>query len=41
VPDISPLLAAFGGHRGGPADGCAHDAMSRMTAVMASGLAGR
>jgi hypothetical protein len=41
APDISPLLVAFGGHRGGPADGCAHDAMFRMTAVMASGLAGR
>jgi predicted amidohydrolase YtcJ len=40
VPDISPLLVVFGGHRG-PLDGCAHDAMFRMTAVMASGLAGR
>ena len=40
VPDITPLLVAFGGHRG-PADGCAHDAMFRMTAVMASGVAGR
>jgi len=41
APDISPLLVAFGGHRGGPADGCAHDAMFRMTAVMASGVAAR
>ena len=40
VPDITPLLVAFGGHRG-PLDGCAHDAMFRLTAVMASGLAGR
>jgi hypothetical protein len=40
MPDITPLLVAFGGHRG-PLDGCAHDAMFRMTAVMASGLAGR
>ena len=37
---ITPLLMAFGGHRG-PLDGCAHDAMFRMTAVMASGQAGR
>jgi len=40
VPDISPLLVAFGGHRG-PLDGCAHDAMFRMATVMALGLAGR
>jgi hypothetical protein len=40
LPDISPLLVAFGGHPG-PVDGCAHDAMSRMTAVMASGQASR
>jgi len=40
-PDISPLLVAFGGHRGEPFDGCVHDAMFRMTALMASGLAGR
>jgi predicted amidohydrolase YtcJ len=40
-PDITPLLVAFGGHRGGADDGCAHDAMFRMTAVMASGLMGR
>ena len=38
--DITPLLVAFGGHRG-PLDACAHDAMFRMTAVMASGLSGR
>jgi predicted amidohydrolase YtcJ len=41
VPDITPLLVAFGGHRGPLLDTCAHDAMFRMTAVMASGLAGR
>ena len=41
VPDITPLLAAFGGHRGPLIDTCAHDAMFRMTAVMASGQAGR
>jgi predicted amidohydrolase YtcJ len=40
MPDITPLLVAFGGHSG-PADGCAHDAMFRMTTVMASGVAGR
>ena len=40
LPDITPLLVAFGGHPG-PVDGCAHDAMFRMTAVMASGQAGR
>ncbi|HYN58679.1 MAG TPA: amidohydrolase [Rubrivivax sp.] len=43
VPDISPLLVAFGGHRGGGGadDSCAHDAMFRMTALMADGQAGR
>lgn len=41
APDISPLLVAFGGHREALDDGCAHDAMFRMTAVMASGQAGR
>lgn len=42
VPDISPLLVGFGGHRGGAADdGCAHDAMFRMVAVMAGGQAAR
>ena len=40
LPDITPLLVAFGGHLG-PVDGCAHDAMFRMTAVMASGQSGR
>ena len=40
LPDISPLLVAFGGHPG-PVDGCAHDAMFRLTAVMAGGSAGR
>jgi hypothetical protein len=40
VPDITPLLVAFGGHRG-PLDGCASDAMFRMTAVMASGQVSR
>ena len=40
APDITPLLVAFGGH-GGPLDGCAHDAIFRLTAVMASGQAGR
>jgi len=34
--DITPLVVAFGGHAGIP-DGCAHDAMFRMTAVMANG----
>jgi len=41
MPDITPLVVAFGGHRGRPDDGCAHDAMFRMTAVMAGGLPGR
>ena len=40
VPDITPLLVAFGGHRG-PLGGCAHDAMFRMTAAMAIGPEGR
>lgn len=40
LPDITPLLVAFGGHPG-PVDGCAHDAMFRLTAVMAGGPAGR
>jgi predicted amidohydrolase YtcJ len=39
--DITPLLVAFGGHGGAPDDRCAHDAMFRMTAAMASGTAGR
>jgi hypothetical protein len=41
VPDISQLLVAFGGHRRALDDSCAHDAMFRMTALMAGGLAGR
>ncbi|MBN8509511.1 MAG: hypothetical protein J0L57_12995 [Burkholderiales bacterium] len=40
APDIRPLLLAFGGHGGG-LDACAHDAMFRLTAVMAGGRAGR
>jgi hypothetical protein len=39
APDITPLLVAFGGHRGSLDDGCAHDAMFRMTAAMAGGQA--
>jgi predicted amidohydrolase YtcJ len=41
MPDITPLVVAFGGHPGRPDDGCAHDAMFRMTAAMAAGVAGR
>jgi len=41
APDITPLLVAFGAHRGALNDGCAHDAMFRMTAFMAGGQAGR
>ena len=41
APDITPLLVAFGGHGGALDDGCAHDAMFRMTTLMASGAAGR
>jgi predicted amidohydrolase YtcJ len=40
APDITPLLVAFGGHRG-PLDGCAHDAMLRMTTAMVSGETSR
>jgi predicted amidohydrolase YtcJ len=40
APDITPLLVAFGGHRGAAVDGCAHDAMFRMTAFMAGSPAG-
>ena len=40
LPDISPLLVAFGGHPG-PVDGCAHDAMFRLTSLMAGGPAVR
>ena len=35
VADITPLLVAFSGHRGPLDDGCAHDAVFRMTAAMA------
>jgi len=38
--DMTPLLVAFGGHRG-PADACAHDAMFRMAAIMAADQRGR
>ena len=41
APDITPLVAAFGGHGGPQGDRCAHDAMFRMTAIMANGLSGR
>jgi len=41
APDITPLLVAFGGHRGQVNDSCAHDAMFRMTAAMAGGAVGR
>jgi len=41
MPDITPLLVAFGRHRGALDDGCAHDAVFRMTAAMAGGPAGR
>jgi predicted amidohydrolase YtcJ len=41
APDISPLLVAFGGHGGPLPDGCAHDAMFRMAAFMASGVGAR
>jgi predicted amidohydrolase YtcJ len=39
LPDITPLVVAFGGHRGMPDDGCAHDALFRMTSMMASSKA--
>ncbi len=35
LADITPLLAAFGGHVGAATDACAHDAMLRLTAAMA------
>lgn len=41
VQDMSPLLVAFGAHRGKPDDGCVHDAMFRLTAILASGKSGR
>ena len=38
LPDIKPVVAAFGDHRhGGGESSCAHDAMFRMTSVMAQG----
>ena len=40
LPDISPLLVAFGGHPG-PVHGCTPDAMFRLTALMATGLSSR
>ena len=40
VPDITPLLVAFGGH-GGLLDACAHDAIFRLTAAMAGGAPAR
>ena len=40
LPDITPLLVAFGGHPG-PVDGCAHEAMFQLTTVMAGGPASR
>jgi hypothetical protein len=39
--DIGPLVAAFGGHGGPLQDGCAHDALFRIAAVMAGGVADR
>jgi predicted amidohydrolase YtcJ len=36
--DLTPLLVAFSGHRGPLDEGCAHDAMFRMTVAMAGGL---
>jgi predicted amidohydrolase YtcJ len=38
VSDITPLLVAFGGHRGIQNDTCATDAVLRMTTAMASGM---
>jgi adenine deaminase len=40
LPDISPLLAALRGHSAS-IDGCAHDAMFRLTALMAGGSTDR
>ncbi len=37
MADISPLLVAFRGHGGGAVDACAHDALFKMTALMARG----
>jgi predicted amidohydrolase YtcJ len=43
LPDITPLLVAFGGHahRGRPDEACAHDVMFRITAAMAMGPTAR
>ncbi len=41
LPDITPIVVALGGHRGLPDDGCSHDALFRMTSLMASGTATR
>ncbi|MDC8773331.1 amidohydrolase [Roseateles albus] len=44
APDISPLVAAFGGHgahRGQEGEACAHDAMFRMVSLMAAGESAR
>jgi predicted amidohydrolase YtcJ len=40
VADLTPLLVAYGGHRG-EADACAHDALFRLMSAMAGGTAGR
>lgn len=37
VPDIMPLLTAFGGHPGRADDGCVHDALFQLTVAMAGG----
>jgi hypothetical protein len=41
VTDISPLVAAFGGHGGPLQDGCEHDALFRIAAAMAVGVPDR
>jgi predicted amidohydrolase YtcJ len=40
VADLTPLLVAYGGHRG-ELDACAHDALFRLMSAMAGGTAGR
>ena len=40
VADLTPLLVAYGGHRG-ELDTCAHDALFRLMSAMAGGTAGR
>lgn len=37
APDISPLMVAFGAHRGTPEDGCGHDALLRLAAAAFAG----